>query len=108
MILNMLSTGAMARLGRVYGSLMINVQLRNQKLLERGLGILQQAVGVDRNTAKRAVEAAGDSVPVALVMLRSGVNRKEAERRLAYANGNVRKAITGSGKRKVTSRRVKS
>ncbi|HZR32365.1 MAG TPA: N-acetylmuramic acid 6-phosphate etherase [Terriglobales bacterium] len=108
MILNMLSTGAMARLGRVYGNLMINVQLRNQKLSERGLGILQQAAGVDRNTAKRAVEAAGESVPVALVMLRSGVNRKEAERRLAHANGNARKAITGSGKRKVTSRRVKS
>ena len=108
MILNMLSTGAMARLGRVYGNLMINVQLRNQKLAERGVGILQQAVGVDRSTAKGAVQAAGNSVPVALIMLRARVNRKEAERRLVAADGNVRNAISNAGKRKVTSRRVKS
>src|SRR5205807_7320126 len=52
-ILNMLSTGAMARLGYVYGNLMINVDSKNQKLVQRGLAILEKAAGVDRQTATK-------------------------------------------------------
>ena len=93
MILNMLSTGAMARLGYVYGNLMVNVHVKNKKLLERGVTVLEQAAGVSRDTARRALKAGGCSVPVALVMLKARVSKAEARRRLKAARGNVRQAI---------------
>ena len=93
LICNMLTTGAMARLGYVYGNLMVNVHLKNEKLIERGIGILQKAAGVDRIQAERALRAAEMSVPVALVMVTTGCSRAEAQRRLKAAKGNVRKAI---------------
>ena len=95
LVLNMLSTGAMIRLGYVYGNLMVNVHLKNRKLVERGLAILEGAAGLDREAAKQALKAAGNSVPVALVMLKAGVNRAKAKRRLAAAHGHVRKAMEG-------------
>lgn len=100
MILNMLTTGAMTRLGYVYGNLMVNVSLKNTKLVERGIGILSQAAGVDRETAGAAINRSGKSVAVALVMLKTGLNRSEAKRRLKAAQGNVRKAIDSSGSAK--------
>jgi N-acetylmuramic acid 6-phosphate etherase len=93
MVLNMLSTGAMTRLGYVYGNLMVNVHLKNEKLRERGISILQQAVGIDRGEAKQALKAAGNRVPVALVMLRSGASRAAAEDWLNATGGHVRKSI---------------
>jgi N-acetylmuramic acid 6-phosphate etherase len=95
LVLNMLSTGAMTRLGYVYGNLMVNVHLKNKKLAERGRAILERAAGLNREAAKKALKAAGNSVPVALVMLKAGVNRAEARRRLSAAQGHVRKAIAG-------------
>jgi N-acetylmuramic acid 6-phosphate etherase len=95
MILNMLSTGAFTRLGYVYGNLMVNVHLKNEKLLKRGISVLERAAQVDRMTAERALNNAGRSVPAALVMLKAGVSRAEAKRRLRAARGNVRQAITG-------------
>jgi N-acetylmuramic acid 6-phosphate etherase len=93
MVLNMLTTGAMARLGYIYGNLMVNVHTRNAKLVERGLGILEKATGVDRATATKALKAAGNQVAVALVMLQSGSGRAQAEKKLKAAKGNVRKAL---------------
>ena len=93
LILNMLSTGAMARLGYVYGNLMVNVHVKNKKLWERGVTILEEAAGIKRAAADRALKAAGRSVPVALVMLKAGVSKAEARRRLKAARGNVRQAI---------------
>ena len=93
MILNMLSTGAMARLGYVYGNLMVNVHVKNKKLWERGVTVLERAAGVSRNAASRALKAGGSSVPVALVILKAGVSKAEARRRLKAARGNVRQAI---------------
>jgi N-acetylmuramic acid 6-phosphate etherase len=93
MILNMLSTGAMARLGYVYGNLMVNVHVKNKKLWERGVTVLERAAGVSRDAASRALKAGGSSVPVALVMLKAGVGKAEARRRLKAARGNVRRAI---------------
>jgi len=95
LVLNMLSTGAMTRLGYIYGNLMVNVHLKNEKLVERGLIILERAAGVDRETAARALHAAGNSVPIALVMMKTGVNKAQAQRRLRIAKGNVRQAIEG-------------
>jgi N-acetylmuramic acid 6-phosphate etherase len=93
MVLNMLTTGAMARLGYIYGNLMVNVHTRNEKLVERGLGILEQAAGVDRATAARTLKAADNRVAVALIMLKGGVDRRQAEKKLKAARGNVRKAV---------------
>ncbi|MGE5204902.1 MAG: N-acetylmuramic acid 6-phosphate etherase [Chlamydiota bacterium] len=96
MVLNMLSTGAMARLGYVYGNLMINVHLKNRKLVERGISILQSAAGVDQGRARRVLRLAGNRVPVALIMLQADVARTEAENYLRRAKGHVRKAIAAA------------
>jgi len=93
MVLNMLSTGAMTRLGYVYDGLMVNVHLKNAKLMERGISILRQAAGVDRSSARKALQAAGKSVPVALVMSLTGASRARATRALKQHNGHVRHAI---------------
>jgi N-acetylmuramic acid 6-phosphate etherase len=93
LILNMLTTGAMTKLGYVYGNLMINVSMKNEKLNARAATVLERAAGVDRATSEAALEKAGRSVAVALVMLKAGVGQAEAVRRLKTAKGNVRKAI---------------
>ena len=76
MILNMLTTGAMTRLGYVYGNLMVNVHPKNEKLVERGVGILEKAAGLDPRAARKLLAAAGGRVPVALVMAKAGVSRR--------------------------------
>jgi N-acetylmuramic acid 6-phosphate etherase len=96
MITNMVTTGAMTRLGYVYENLMVNVHMHNSKLIERGIGILMRACGVERDKAVEVIKSAGRSVPVALVMLKAGVDKPEAVRRLARAEGNVRRAIEDS------------
>jgi N-acetylmuramic acid 6-phosphate etherase len=93
MVLNALSTGAMARLGYVYGNLMVNLHLLNEKLAERGVTILQSAADLDREQARLALKAAGNDVPIALVMLKAGVPRAQAARSLKTTTGHVRKAI---------------
>jgi N-acetylmuramic acid 6-phosphate etherase len=93
MILNMLSTGAMTRLGYVYGNLMVHVELKNQKLIERGIRILERATGAQREEARRVLAEARNRVPVALVMLETGAERAVATKALAAASGNVRRAI---------------
>jgi N-acetylmuramic acid 6-phosphate etherase len=93
MILNMITTGAMTRLGYVYENLMVNVHMQNSKLVERGIRILMSACNIDRAMAVDTIKSAGRSVPVALVMLRAKVDKPEAVRRLAKSDGNVRLAI---------------
>lgn len=93
MILNMLSTAAMTRLGYVYGNLMVHVELKNQKLVERGIRILERATGARRDAAKRVLSEARNRVPVALVMLETGVTRAVASKALVATSGNVRRAI---------------
>jgi N-acetylmuramic acid 6-phosphate etherase len=93
MVLNMLSTGAMARLGYVYGNLMVNVHLKNRKLVARGISILQSAAGVDQGRARRSLRRSGNRVPVALIMLQADVSPMQAEKCLRRAKGHVRKAI---------------
>jgi len=96
MILNMLSTGAMTRLGYVYGNLMANVHAKNQKLYERGLTILQQATKITRQSAVRALKASHNNVPVALIMLQADVTRTQATQALKLTRGHVRQAITAA------------
>ncbi len=100
MVLNMLSTGAMTRLGYVYSNLMINVLSKNTKLRERAIGILQHLTGTDRAMAQKNLKSADNDLPVALVMVQSGVSRPEASRFLKTAGGHVRKAIVLAAKGK--------
>jgi len=93
MTLNMITTGAMARLGYVYENLMVNVHMQNSKLVERGIAILMRACHITREKAVDVIKSAGRSVPVALVMLKAAVDKPEAVRRLARSDGNVRLAI---------------
>ena len=93
MVLNMLTTGAMTRLGYVYGNLMVNVHPKNDKLVERAIRILQEAAAVDRNSAESAFKRSGMSVPVALVMLKTGLNATRARQQLKMHKGNVRQTI---------------
>jgi len=93
LILNMLTTGAMTRLGYVFDNLMVNVTPKNDKLTERGIGILQTMAKISRAKAIRALKASGKNVPVALVMLMGHVPRPQAEKLLHTTNGNVRQAV---------------
>jgi N-acetylmuramic acid 6-phosphate etherase len=93
MVLNMISTGAMTRLGYVYGNLMVNVSPKNEKLIQRAVTILERATGADHETASKTLKASGNRTPVAVVMLAANVNRAEATAALKKSNGHVRQAI---------------
>ena len=93
MVLNVISTAAMTRLGYVYGNLMVNVAPKNEKLLQRAIAILEQATGANHESARRTLAASGNRTPVALVMLAAGVTRPQAIAALKKANANVRQAI---------------
>lgn len=93
MVLNMISTGAMTRLGYVYGTLMVNVWTKNEKLVQRAVRIVEQATGTDHETAARALKDSGNRTPVAVVMLAAGVARPKAAAALKKSKGHVRQAI---------------
>ena len=96
MVLNMLSTGAMVRLGYVYGNLMVNLHQKNSKLTERAITIVERALGIGREQAREALQRAGKDAPVAIVMAKALVSRTEAEKFLQAARGHVRRAIAAA------------
>jgi len=93
LVLNMLSTGTFIRLGYVYGNLMVNVQPKNVKLVDRARRIVSQATGVSYERAAELLKGAGDSVRIAILMGKAGVSREVAEQRLAKAGGRISKAL---------------
>jgi len=93
LVLNTISTGAMVRMGRAYGNLMVDLMAWSGKLEDRAERIVMEAGGVDRDRARAAIAAADGSVKVAIVMVRAGVDREEAVRRLAAAGGLVRRVV---------------
>lgn len=101
MILNMLTTGAMARLGRIYsdparpqlGNRMIYVHTKNAKLVERAIAMLEELTGATRAQASAALAAAGQEVPVAMVILKKNLSVADAKKRLKAARGHIRKAL---------------
>ena len=95
MVLNMLSTGAMVRLGLVYGNLMVNLRQKNSKLTERALIILERALKVNRSSARKLLRMAGNDLPVAIIMHLAGVSRRNAEKALA-SSGGLRDAIVNA------------
>lgn len=93
MVLNMLTTASFIRLGYVFGNLMVNVQPKNSKLADRARRIIAMAAGVSYDRAGELLAAAGNSVRTAIVMARVGVDRPEAERRLARVGGRVSESL---------------
>ena len=97
LVLNMLSTGAMVRLGRCYGNLMVDLRATNDKLVRRARAIVQELTGVPEPVATDALARAGGEVKTAVVSLRLGVDPDEARRRLAAADGRLRDVIDARG-----------
>ena len=93
MVLNMLSTGAMIRLGKVYGNLMVDVMPTNEKLVRRAISIVATAADVDEEVARRTLEACGFSVKTAIVMLVRGESAEAAKERLQETGGVIAKAL---------------
>lgn len=93
LVLNMLSTATMVRLGRAYDNWMIGVALTNQKLRKRGQRILEEATGASVSDAARALRQAGHDPCTALIMLKKKVDVAQALQLLRVANGNIRKAL---------------
>jgi N-acetylmuramic acid 6-phosphate etherase len=93
LVLNTITTGAMVRLGKVWGNLMVDLQVTCQKLQDRGERILQGMLGVERDEAARLLGAAGGHVKTALVMGRLGVDAAEARRRLDEASGVIARVL---------------
>jgi N-acetylmuramic acid 6-phosphate etherase len=93
LVLNMLSTAAMIRMGRVYDNWMIGVTLTNRKLQARGLRILAEASGATVAEATRALRQSGHNLDVALIMVKGGVSARDARRKLRAAQGNLREAL---------------
>ena len=94
LVLNMLSTGVMIRLGYVYGNLMVNVQPTNHKLMDRARRIIATIAGVSYDEAARLLSEGG-SVRTAVIMHKRGLGRSEAEVRLHAAQGSLRLALRG-------------
>jgi N-acetylmuramic acid 6-phosphate etherase len=92
LVLNMITTAAMIRLGKTYGNRMVDLRVGSAKLEDRGRRIVRELLGVEAGEAATLLAAAGGRVKTALVMGRLGVDREEAERRLAAAGGFLRGA----------------
>jgi N-acetylmuramic acid 6-phosphate etherase len=93
LVLNMISTGVMIRLGYVLGNLMVNVQPRNSKLRDRATRIIASTTALSYQRAGQLLVEAGDKVPVAIVMARLSLDRGLAEARLAAAGGRISEAL---------------
>lgn len=93
LVLNMLTTASMIRMGKVYGNLMVDVQATNEKLVERSRRIVGMATGVSREEAEEAITQAGGSVKVAVTLLLAGVSADQAKVALDQAGGSVSQAL---------------
>ena len=92
LVLNMITTAAMIRLGKVYENMMIDLQMTNKKLRERAKRIIMTVAGVEYEEAAKLLKQSGDHVKTALVMAKAGVTKEEAKQLLLKANGFVRQA----------------
>lgn len=93
MVLNMITTGAMVRLGKTYGNVMVDLQLTNEKLRVRASRIIMSICAISQEQAVQLIESAGGHVKTALVMQAHSCSREEAVERLHAANGIVRIAM---------------
>lgn len=93
MVLNMLTTGAMIRQGKVYENVMVDLQLTNKKLVERAKRIIMMFTDLDYDSATKYLKEADNHVKTAIVMAIGGVGKEEAKKLLERTNGFIRKAI---------------
>lgn len=97
MVLNMLSTGSMVKLGKVYGNLMVDVKPSNQKLVDRCITIVQNATGASREEAKATLNQCAYRPKIAIVMIKRKLGEQDAVRALQNAGGHVSAAISSQG-----------
>ncbi|MGJ0192139.1 N-acetylmuramic acid 6-phosphate etherase [Pantoea sp. RRHST58] len=95
LVLNMLTTGAMIRSGKVYGNLMVDVEATNQKLVQRQINIVMQATDSDEASASRALAACDGHCKTAILMLLADIDAEEARARLNRHQGFIRRALQG-------------
>jgi N-acetylmuramic acid 6-phosphate etherase len=95
LVLNMISTIAMVRLGKTYGNLMVDLRATNAKLRERALRIVEDVTGTDRERAGSALREARNEVKLAILIIEQDIDVTEAQRRLAAAHGRLRAALEG-------------
>ena len=95
LVLNTITTGAMIRLGKTFGNLMVDLRATNDKLRDRSERIVVEVCGVDRAAAREILAAAGGSVKLGIVMHKLGISRADAERALQEAGGVIRRVIPG-------------
>ena len=93
MILNMLTTTAMIRLGKIYKNMMVDLQATSQKLVERSKRVIMMATGLDYDTAEKVLKKAHESVKVAIVMIKTNLGYNKALDLLKKADGFVRRAV---------------
>ncbi|WJV19463.1 N-acetylmuramic acid 6-phosphate etherase [Rossellomorea marisflavi] len=93
LVLNMISTASMIKLGKAYGNLMVDVSISNYKLERRAVGIIRDITGTDEDTALKTLKLAHNEVKASIVMIKLGCGYDEAKDRLRDANGYVRVAI---------------
>lgn len=93
LILNMLTTASMIKIGKVYGNLMVDVEATNAKLIERQITIVMQATDCDRNTAILALEQSSRHCKTAILMILANLNAEQAKQMLNQQNGFIRKAL---------------
>jgi len=93
LVLNMITTAAFIRLGKVYENMMVDLMATSRKLVERSRRTVMTVTGVDYDAAARAIDAAGKSVKTAIVMIKRNCSRTDAEARLARSAGFVRRAL---------------
>ncbi|KAF1367692.1 N-acetylmuramic acid 6-phosphate etherase [Yokenella regensburgei] len=94
LMLNMISTGAMIRIGKVYSNLMVDVEATNAKLIERQVSIVMEATECSRETAQQALDASQRHCKTAIVMVLTGLSADEAKTLLSANNGYIRQALT--------------
>lgn len=97
LVLNMLTTGAMIRSGKVYGNLMVDVEATNQKLVQRQVNIVKQATDCDDATAQQALAASNGHCKTAIVMVLAGLTADEAKSLLSQNQGFIRNALRDAG-----------
>jgi N-acetylmuramic acid 6-phosphate etherase len=95
LVLNMITTASMIKLGKVYENMMIDLQMNSRKLQERAKRVVMIVTGVDYGGAEKALRAAGGHVKTAIVMIKAKVSAREARERLQAADGFVRAAVEG-------------
>ena len=93
MVLNMISTSVMVKLGKVYGNLMVDVKTTNEKLTERAVSIVMTAAGTDAETARRTLQTCDFSCKHAIVMILMNIDYTGAKKALEKAQGHISRAV---------------